>query len=106
MINGVYCIINTVSWRYYVGSAADISRRWRDHVRLLDNGAHPNSHLLNAWRKYGAAHFQWLIVETTDEHIAAEQRWLDAAFAMRAPLYNIARNALAPMKGPLPSLMR
>lgn len=54
MKSGVYLIRNTVSGREYVGSSADIDKRWSGHKSDLRRGVHANRYLQNAWNKYGA----------------------------------------------------
>jgi group I intron endonuclease len=69
MINnnsGVYCIINTVNRKMYVGSAYNLKKRWIQHVSKLNNGTHQNTHLTSSWKKYGKDKFLFIIVEYCD----------------------------------------
>lgn len=100
---GVYEISNLVDGKAtsYVGSSADIKRRWRDHVLMLRGDRHSNSHLQAAWNKYGEGAFSFCILEqVTDEKdlLAREQHFLDRAFEVGGT-YNIAQDATAPMRG-------
>lgn len=76
---GVYLIEHVASGRVYVGSAANISKRWSRHRRDLDLGRHKNAHLLAAWRKYGPRAFRWTILAIVEpaERIAVEQAVMD-----------------------------
>jgi group I intron endonuclease len=68
----------------------------------LDKGKHPNIHLQRAWTSYGSDVFRFrvLAILEKDELIPTEQRYLDR-FHSRERLYNLAVDAVAPMKGRL-----
>lgn len=64
-IGSLYLIENTVSPGVYIGKTMDIvEKRWSVHRSRLNRGVHHNRHLQNAWRKYGADAFVWLVVAT------------------------------------------
>jgi group I intron endonuclease len=90
MTSGVYQIRNKVSGLIYVGSSKDIERRWVRHREMLNGGTHDNKHLNNAWNKYGAGSFEFVVVEVTPaDHIyIAEQRYLDIARLSPSQYYN------------------
>ncbi|HLE92714.1 MAG TPA: GIY-YIG nuclease family protein [Anaerolineales bacterium] len=92
IISGIYAIVNTRNRHRYIGSAVDISGRWRQHTYKLRKGTHPSKHLQNAWNKYGAASFDFVILETVKDKnslIPIEQGYLDRDF----PEYNTNRRA-------------
>lgn len=60
----IYKIWNKITAQYYVGSAIDYKKRWRNHITSLNLGIHRNIHLQNAWNKYGANSFEFLLVES------------------------------------------
>ncbi len=99
MTSGVYCIVNTVSWKYYIGSSVNIERRWTEHRRGLRRGDHVNPHLQHAWDMYGPDAFVLLVAEQTDDPLSAEQRWIDAAKDVGVATYNAAVFAAAPGRG-------
>lgn len=80
MSTGVYCILNKVNGKLYIGSAAkSITKRLWTHRRLLALGQHLNSHLQSAWRKYGEKSFEFRIIEScsSDLCIEREQHWIN-----------------------------
>jgi group I intron endonuclease len=93
--SGVYSITNCLTGKLYVGSALDMERRWRVHLRLLRVGRHHNAKLQNAWVKYGAAAFVFEILEIVADQttlLTREQFHIDARRAVEAG-YNIAPRA-------------
>lgn len=96
---GVYAIVNTVTWTYYIGSSGNVRKRWADHRTLFNARTHENKHLSAAVAKYGRGAFAFVMVEDVAadaDVLAAEQRWLDAAFDVGARVYNWERKAGVP----------
>lgn len=60
---GIYCIINTISWKMYIGKGLNIRKRWNCHEGKLNKKEHDNNHLQKAWLKYGRDNFKLLIIE-------------------------------------------
>ena len=85
MKGGIYIIRNLVSMKAYVGSARDITARWKRHRRALTSGRHHSYKLQSAWDKYGAAAFEFVAVEMVAEAdlLDREQVWIDATKAVR-----------------------
>lgn len=96
---GIYCIINTINNKKYVGSSTNIKQRWMKHKSELRNGYHINPHLQKAWNKYGEEKFDFrvLVYTNPDEAILLEQYVLDNYFELFE--YNISKDANAPMAG-------
>ena len=68
MSSGIYCIENKVNGKKYIGKSKSIEFvRWKKHKRTLNNNTHTNSHLQNAWNKYGENSFMFYIIEECDE---------------------------------------
>jgi len=84
---GIYCIINTLNYRFYIGSSVDIKSRWQHHQKELNKGIHGNKHLQHAWLKYGGENFKFIFLEPCEceNRIKIEQSWLDEC----RPYYNI-----------------
>lgn len=66
-ISGIYCIINIVNNKRYIGSSKNIRIRLWKHRSLLRGGKHENPHLQNSWNKNGENNFDYYIIEQCDE---------------------------------------
>ena len=79
MESGVYCILNLVNSKKYIGSSKDVSARINSHKKSLLNNKHPNSYLQASWNKYGSYSFWFSKIETCslDTLIEKEQYWMD-----------------------------
>ena len=53
MISGIYKISNIINDKFYIGSATDISGRWRAHTNTLKTKKHHNILLQRTYDKYG-----------------------------------------------------
>jgi hypothetical protein len=75
----LYLIEQVSTGLVYVGSTADVSRRWTGHRRALRAGTHVNKRLQAAWDTDGPAGFTWtvLAVIPRDQLLWYEQRALD-----------------------------
>lgn len=76
---GIYKITNQINGKIYIGSSKDLSRRKKDHFRLLKKG---NSHsiiLQRAVNKYNIDNFKFeIIVECSEELLfTIEQKLVD-----------------------------
>ena len=92
MASAIYAIVNAKTSDMYVGSAVNVTRRWARHNHDLRKNVHACQHLQNAYNKYGADAFDWVIVEPVDSKedlIKREQFWLD----FFRPAYNKRRIA-------------
>lgn len=94
---GVYCWLNRVNGKRYVGSAAkSILRRMRKHQQDLSKNRHPNRHLQSAWNKYGSRKFAFVILErcAPKDCLVREQYWMDKYRSANPKFgYNIAPKA-------------
>ena len=67
-MNGIYAIHNIASNKYYIGQTFEtFYKRFLRHNNMLENNTHFNKHLQNAYNKYGAGNFEFLIIEVCDE---------------------------------------
>ncbi len=78
--SGIYKIINKVNGKFYVGRSKNIKRRFKRHIRDLDNNRHHSIYLQRAWIKYGKENFELIIIEeieNKEEMIQREQYYID-----------------------------
>lgn len=77
---GVYCILNTVNGKRYVGSAStSFRKRLCEHCRALLREEHHSRSLQSAWNKYGQDAFEFRVAEVTipEYAVAVEQVFID-----------------------------
>ena len=95
-IKGIYKITNIKSNKYYIGSDSNILKhtRWSDHKSKLRRNIHYNTHMQNAWNKYGEKMFKYEVLEkfedkTAEELSDIEQKYLNNAKKDKKNCYNI-----------------
>lgn len=71
----VYCIINKVSLKCYVGSTFSLKDRISRHTSYLKRGAHHSKKLQNSVNKYGFDSFVVVILHN-DSCIDIEEQWI------------------------------
>lgn len=102
MTCGIYKITNKQNEKFYIGSSVNIKMRWYAHKSYLRRNIHSNSHLQNAWNKYGEENFIFSILIETDEDslLDKEQELIDETKCCNKNIgYNKALIAGSPMKG-------
>ena len=92
MTSGIYRIDLGNGW-FYIGSAANLKRREREHRRHLDSRDHHNHRLQRCWEKYKTFEFAILEECTKDQLLSREQTYLDKHF------HNPKNVNLAPIAG-------
>ena len=88
--------------KVYIGSSANMAHRCDTHIKRLTAHKHENSYLQNAWDKYGADAFEFVVVEIVAPalRIEREQYWLDTIQPYdRCIGFNVSLSAAAPMAG-------
>ena len=91
MACGVYVIRNVENGKCYYGSSVDIDKRIYQHWSALNDGKHPNEHLMSAWRLYGEHAFRfenYKVLDSIEEARALEQWILEAHYDRWDELYN------------------
>jgi group I intron endonuclease len=76
----IYKIVNQVTGKFYIGSTVrDLSIRFWEHRKSLNQGKHHSVYLQRAWDKYGADNFEFIPVRTgsSDQIRVIEQILLD-----------------------------
>jgi group I intron endonuclease len=110
MTVGIYKITNKVNGKFYVGSSANISKRWWEHRTSLIKNKHVNVHLQSSWNLHGENSFAFVLVEevdkdTTDEELKQkEQVYLDECWDGGVNCYNMSKIANRPCNPELPVL--
>jgi group I intron endonuclease len=84
-IIGVYCILNIVNNKVYIGQSFDIATRFKRHIQSLNNNKHHNTYLQRAWNKYGEENFEFIILEETilNNLNEKEKYYMDEIFESR-----------------------
>lgn len=93
---GIYIIICCTNLRFYIGSSAYLYHRFDSHHSELQTNTHGNSHLQNAWNKYGKDAFIFGVLEYCDKSILIqrEQFYIDKYHAANNRVgFNINPNA-------------
>jgi group I intron endonuclease len=102
-ICGIYKLVNKTTGQCYVGQSQRCKKRIKEHFRLLRWNKHTNTHLQNAYNKYGAEAFYGAIeveVENPEELDQLENAFLEKEAWFEEPtVYNISDFAKAPMRG-------
>lgn len=87
-ISGIYRIQSTIKpERYYIGSAVNVSARWKLHLNSLKRKDHHSSKLQNHFNKYGESDLQFSVLLGCEKKdlIKHEQFFIDSY----KPYFNI-----------------
>jgi group I intron endonuclease len=87
--SGIYKIIEINSYKTYIGQSSNMYIRYLEHIRLLRKNKHTNSHLQNAWNKYGENSFIFLIVENCEKEKLNERELYQSSLIEKSKLYNL-----------------
>lgn len=83
---GIYSITNIINGKQYIGLSEDIYERWGEHKRKLNRNKHINTHLQNAWNKYGEEAFEFKIIK------CCKERYLDRFEKLYIDIYDTFKN--------------
>lgn len=94
MTGGLYKITCSANGKVYVGSAKNLTDRWKRHVVMLQAGKHFNLHLQNAWSLYGAGSFDYEVIThlgdyNRDLYLAEEDRLIETYRGCGVALFNM-----------------
>jgi group I intron endonuclease len=96
----IYRIVCTVTGKFYVGSALNLSHRRKNHFNALLRNDHCNAKLQNAFNKYGPDTFIFEVLEFVlipELLTAREQYWFDKLKPFGKKGFNIAPFAGSPL---------
>lgn len=99
---GIYAIKCLSNMKIYIGSSKDIDHRFSVHKNNLSVGKHHNTHLQNAYNKYGKDMFAYFMVEQCHEKdIIEKENWWMNKLNTRNPKFgfNCGSAEHAPMTG-------
>ena len=86
MTSGIYEIRNIQNGHQYIGSSANIARRWKLHKNQLNRECHHSLHLQSAWNKYGGENFSFVVLEKCNPEILLDRE--QYYFDTQSPEYN------------------
>lgn len=92
--SGIYCILNVITQKVYVGSSKNIYHRVARHKSEFIYNRHPNLLLQNSVNKHGLDKFICFTIEYCEENLLLikEQFWLDILNAEYNITKIVARN--------------
>ncbi|MDE2031377.1 MAG: GIY-YIG nuclease family protein [Patescibacteria group bacterium] len=79
-LSGVYCILNILTNKVYIGSAVNLRKRIYQHRNQLKYNKHSNRHLQRAYNFYGLDIFNFKIIEIVNDKsklLLREQLWIN-----------------------------
>ena len=77
--SGIYKITNKINKKYYIGSACDLYKRYKDHRSALTSNRHHNKQLTKFVNKYGIDNLKFCLLEECklEELESREQYYID-----------------------------
>ena len=80
MTAGIYAINHIPTGMKYIGSSKCVSKRFKDHKKLLNDESHHCKKLQHAWIEHGEKNFEFYQIEKItiiDKLLEREQFWID-----------------------------
>jgi hypothetical protein len=95
--SGVYCFTNLVNGKKYIGSSADLRRRFRQYLNFNYLERNKSMAICLALLKYGYSKFSFEIIEYCDPSVLLTRE--KYFFNLFSPEYNISLEPGSPMLG-------
>ena len=103
--SGVYMFKNLISGKVYIGSSADISKRFAQYLKINSLKNNTSMYICKALLKHGHENFSFAILEYCEVNLMErEEYYLNLLWDADIPRYNISKNPTAPMSGRIHSL--
>jgi len=94
-VSGIYCLVNTTSGKFYIGSTTNFYKRFYRHRAELRVGCHANGHLQRSFTKNNENDFIFVVLETCPRRVLLErEEGFVKQFVDDPNCYNIVRSAL------------
>lgn len=94
--SGVYRLLNRLNGRFYIGSAKEFKRRWRQHAKQLARNKHSNAFLQADFNKCGEEAFVFEVLKVVEGpqelRLAEEQVYIDQLYDNQQQCYNLTRS--------------
>jgi group I intron endonuclease len=97
----IYCFENIIDSKKYIGQTQDINRRYKRHMRELENNKSNNVYFQKAWNKYGKDCFKFFIIEKCHIDLLDEREiyWIKELHSHSTESgYNISWGGITPMR--------
>ncbi len=81
--SGIYCLLNIITNKRYVGSTRNLRTRKYDHFKMLRANRHTNYKIQKDFNIYGEKNFEFVLLEFCDscDILQREQFWMDFLIA-------------------------
>lgn len=76
---GVYMFENKINHHKYIGASKHIEKRYKEHLRDMENNTQKQKTLYKAFKKYGLDNFEFSIIEEClpGDRFKREKYWID-----------------------------
>lgn len=96
--SGIYCILNTISGLFYIGSTKNFWARYKCHFNSLKRDKHHSVHLQRSFNKHSKSIFQFIVLDVMECDVTSllerEQKYLDFLQPYNNKIgYNVSRKA-------------
>lgn len=84
-MNSIYCIVNNVDGKKYIGKSSNSRKRFIMHRCLLNKNKHWNKHLQRAWNRDGENNFEFFLIadQVHDNELNEKEKYYIEYFKTR-----------------------